>query len=362
MSMTINEIHAQHHFGVERTLGLARLVDPKCTRHDVENCVRSCLQCQSIDPSPEQHESGSLALKHNWSRLAIDTTHYNGKCYFSMVDCGPSRFAIWREVVSENAASVIRVLHEIFLERGPVEEVLMDNSASYRPEPLVVFCKKWNVRIRFRAAYRPSGNGIVERHHRSIKSLSERTRSLPPEMVYWYNLAPKTNLDHSTAPCNQIFKYHWRHRSVKPPDPERQCSRYKIGDLVWIKPPDSRCTSRWKVGRVSKTISSNNVEVDGMSRHVLDLRPVIEKAVVDFDTPAADVNNFDDNGLNVIDMEVGDRDLAGVDEVIDENGVDVVGIGEIGTDVARTEGNHEELAPTRYPVRTRTVPVRYGID
>ena len=93
-AVSVHASHAQHHFGVDRSLYLARLVDPDTTRSDVEYCVRTCAQCQSIDPAPVQHERGVLAVESNWSRLAIDTTHYRGKCYLTMVDCGPSRFAI----------------------------------------------------------------------------------------------------------------------------------------------------------------------------------------------------------------------------------------------------------------------------
>lgn len=52
--------------------------------------------------------------------------------YLTIVDCGPGRFAIWREIRAETADIIAKELGEIFSERGPVEEVLMDNGAAFR--------------------------------------------------------------------------------------------------------------------------------------------------------------------------------------------------------------------------------------
>ena len=47
-------------------------------------------------------------------------------------------------------------------------------------------------RVDFRAPYRPSGNGIVYRHHSTINVLAERSGIFPQKVVFWYNLSPKT--------------------------------------------------------------------------------------------------------------------------------------------------------------------------
>ena len=49
------------------------------------------------------------------------------------------------------------------------------------------------------------------------------------------------------------------------------------GEEVWVKPPNVRCTSQWKKGVVTRVNSSNNVEVDGMPRHILDVRIDIDE-------------------------------------------------------------------------------------
>ena len=57
------------------------------------------------------------------------------------------------------------------LEHGPVEEMLMDNSAAFCSEVLWETLGRSNIRWYNRAAYRPSGNGIVE-WNQTIKAIS----------------------------------------------------------------------------------------------------------------------------------------------------------------------------------------------
>ena len=48
-----------------------------------------------------------------------------------------------------------------------------------------------------------------------------------------------------------------------------------VGEEVWVKPRDARCTSQWKRGTVTDVNSPNNVSVNGIPRHILDVRRVI---------------------------------------------------------------------------------------
>ena len=41
----------------------------------------------------------------------------------SMIDCGPDRLAIWKELHAESALAVAEELEKVMLERGPVMEV-----------------------------------------------------------------------------------------------------------------------------------------------------------------------------------------------------------------------------------------------
>ena len=109
-------------------------VYPDVTKEDVKHIVRSCTRCNSIDTSPVVHEKGELNVDENWKRLAIDVTHYRGITYLSMIDCGPSRFAIWKALSHERTENIIKQLREVFLERGPVAEILVDNGTAFKSQ------------------------------------------------------------------------------------------------------------------------------------------------------------------------------------------------------------------------------------
>lgn len=276
-AVDLEKVHQMHHVGVERTLYLSRKIDPNVTRRAVKEVVSGCEMCQSIDPAPVTHNKGEIGTEENWKRLAIDVTHYRQALYLTMVDCGPGRFAIWRELRRETADCVTTLLNEVFLERGPVDELLMDNSAVFRSEAMAEFMGKWQVRPFFRAAYRPSGNGIVERHHRTIKAMAERGRITPAEAVFWYNMSPRFGQDSGSVPQRSVFRYDWRHPAAGPQlkREEEEIETIKVGDEVWVKPPHARCTTRWQKGIVTGVNSESNMTVDGMPRHILDIRRVV---------------------------------------------------------------------------------------
>lgn len=177
---------------------------------------------------------------------------------------------------SEKANDVIDVLRSVFQERGPVDELLLDNSTAFRSEAMRLFCDSWPIRRRYRAAYVPSGNGIVERHHSTIKRMAERCRTSPQSALFWYNLAPKHGGDRRSAPSSGVHSYEWRHPDSAAAEPEAEITEWCVGDDVWVKPPAARCTSTWPRGTVTGVNAPNNVDVDGVPRHVLDIRRLFE--------------------------------------------------------------------------------------
>ena len=63
--------------------------------------LAGCEACQRIDPALQGENmvpTGDLSVDSNWCRVAVDVIHFNGQVYLSMVDCGPSRVAIWRRL------------------------------------------------------------------------------------------------------------------------------------------------------------------------------------------------------------------------------------------------------------------------
>ena len=70
----------------------------------------------------------------------------------------------------------------MFVEHGPPEELLMDNGPTYRSGQVAELLRKWSVKA--------TGNGIVERIHRTVKRMAARTGEDPRDMAFWYNVAP----------------------------------------------------------------------------------------------------------------------------------------------------------------------------
>ena len=54
---------------------------------------------------------------------------------------------------------------------------------------------------------------------------------------------------------------------------------FSVGDLVWVKPPGARCTFKWGCGKVTKINSRYKVEIDGVSRHLCDVRRRVETEI-----------------------------------------------------------------------------------
>lgn len=262
--------HAAGHPGVNRTLYFVKKVNPEVTRREVQAVVTNCDACRSIDPAPVKWQNGSLDVEQLWQRVGMDITHYKGRSYLTLIDCGPSRFAIWRHLRLQTSACVIEQLEAVFCERGAPEELLTDNDTAFRSRMFVHFAERWGVRLRFRCAYVPSGNGMVERSHRTIKVIAARKECTIPEAVYLYNLMPQDDCSSSTAPANILYRYTLRVRHVDPQrDDDQDCDGpYRVGEEVWVKPHNARCDVRHNKGMVTKVMSDQAVEVDGVPRHV----------------------------------------------------------------------------------------------
>ena len=77
------------------------------------------------------------------------------------------------------------------------------------------------------------------------------------------------------VPCHRLFKYPWRipydvNRQLA--DDDRGSNAFSIGDEVWVKPSVPSCTKPWAPGRVTAIQSKHTICIDGMPRHVHEVR------------------------------------------------------------------------------------------
>lgn len=153
----------------------------------------------------------------------------------------------------------------------------MDNGTQFRSRKFLQLLHKWDVSVRYRCAYRPAGNGIVERSHRSIKVIATRKRCSIPEAVYRYNVSPTDDVTAASAPASRAHNHQIRVRGIDRRDPATaevsvRRSGYVPGERVWVRRAGTRCDQRSRAGVVTGEISDVSVEVDGVPHHVRDIR------------------------------------------------------------------------------------------
>ena len=212
--------HAMGHPGIRRTHFFAKQAMPTVFKSLARHVVRNCQICQSIDPAPVKWRSGELSVDGTWQRLAMDVTQYRGRSYLTLIDCGPSRFSIWRPLRLKTSAAVVQQLESVFLERGAPDEILTDNDPAFRSRRFEAFMVLWGVRLRFRCAYVPSGNGVAERSHRTVKTIAARKGCTIAEAVFLYNLTPLDDSNAETAPANRLYQYTVKVRQLEETAPD----------------------------------------------------------------------------------------------------------------------------------------------
>ena len=196
-------------------------------------------------------------------------------------------------------SSDLKLIEQIFYERGPPKELLTDNGPCYVSEKFSKFMAKWNVVHIFSCAHRQQGNGIVERQHRTVKRMAARTGSSVQEMAFWYNFSSKVD---GTTPAESIYRYSGQslpevHGNSFRPQRNTHLNPFSIGDRVYVKPPGARCTTTWPTGEVTAIISNTSVKVGATPRHVSDLRLCQSGDLTNEDT--------DISALYDIDFEIG---------------------------------------------------------
>ena len=170
---------------------MARAINQHVTRAEVKEIVRECVPCGEYDPHPVEMQRGSLKVDKVWDRLACDVTHVGQEKYVTIVDCGPSRFAVWQRVNHEDDTEVVACIRKVFEWYGAPKELLMDNGRALRSKKVEDLCEKWVVNRLFRAAYKPRGNGIVECNHHKVKRVKARRGGTIEEAVQVYNRTPR---------------------------------------------------------------------------------------------------------------------------------------------------------------------------
>jgi transposase InsO family protein/ribonuclease HI len=304
-------IHDRCHFGVDRTLELARerYGKDKVSKRMARKVVARCHQCARIDPaSTHRWVKGAIVATETWQRLAVDITHYNNRPHLTVTDVA-SHFTIWRELRGESSAEVTHHLRQIVSEFGPPESIISDNGTVFRSREMREMLETWGIDNDLSCAYRPQGNAVAERMHRTVKRAACRSGRSISEAVFWVN---NTKGDRTATPYEFLFCASSRKPGItnirkvidRPQlSPSRVEDHYRdydrnpfvVGERVYLRPPNGRCDVPWTGPHIVTAVRSSvslELDDDGVSRHVSHVRSV----------PG---NDNSDNGVKI---EFGDND------------------------------------------------------
>ena len=255
--------------------------------------VNRCEQCTRYYPAVTfKWDTGTISSPSVWDKLAADITHVDNKPFFTVTDTA-SGFTEWRALVSEASAEVVKCARSIFAEFGPPRVMMTDNGSVFRSREFKDVLENWNVGHILTCAYRPQGNGIAERVHRTVKRAVKRSCRSVEEAVFWVN---NTRGERKLSPFELVFAASSRKPGVTTDRTEiirpkqgndkidnefmyLNCDRnpFLVGDLVYLRQPGSRCDTAWSgPHRVTDILSNVSVQLDadGIARHVSHLRLV----------------------------------------------------------------------------------------
>ncbi|KFD56667.1 LOW QUALITY PROTEIN: hypothetical protein M513_02343 [Trichuris suis] len=137
--------HDAGHPGIRRTLYFVRRACPTASKRLIREVIANCQPCQSIDPAPEKWRRGKLGVERVWQRLAMDVTHCRGRPYLTLIDCGPSRFAVWRPLRLHSSGEVVEQLESVStsaeLQRNCLQTTTRPSGASRLPQ----LAARWGV-------------------------------------------------------------------------------------------------------------------------------------------------------------------------------------------------------------------------
>ena len=281
-SVACSIVHNETHLGQHKSVRRAQqyFYWPRMWK-DIVHYVKSCTVCQQFkEPGAIIHEWQELPpVENKGKRVAIDLIDmhhsHTGQRYCLTVMDHFSRFIRAYPIRNKSTPVVLKALKTDICMFGTPEVALMDNGSEFTSHEFRIFCKKAGISQVTCLPYHPRGNSILERAHRTLKSVvamlsQEHPNTWPnflPEAVKILNESVHTSL--GTSPFFVHYGYHPLRRigQLELPDQEddenensdqtlrdkirdtlksktdyyrtkanvnRQNSPLKVGDLAWI--------------------------------------------------------------------------------------------------------------------------------
>ena len=124
---------------------------------------------------------------------------------------------------------------------------------------------------------------------------------------------------------------------------------YRVGQSVFVKPPNAKCNTRWQPGKITAIHSALKVDVDGVPRHVKDIR------IQNVDSDLRHSMFVEDSKTQPISEDESESDEDGDTQPMENDSENENG----NSEESQQAATNEETV-RRYPVRNRQQSEFYG--
>ena len=268
----VRELHRGHP-GIVRMKSLARShVWWPAIDKDLENCAKSCRDCQAIKNAPPKAPLHPWEWPTApWKRIHVD---FAGPVDGKMLLITTDAHSKWPEVCvmnSTTAARTIAALRNMFARYGIPEQMVSDNGPQFVAEEMRQFLATNGVKHLRSAPYYPATNGAAERLVQTVKRALKagHERGVPLEktlatFLLQYRTTPHATTGVSPASLFMRRDLHTRLDLLKPDvgaqvrrqqgcqkmyhDLHSRTREFAVGQTVWTR--NMREGPRWVPGSV----------------------------------------------------------------------------------------------------------------
>ncbi|KAK4307617.1 hypothetical protein Pmani_020637 [Petrolisthes manimaculis] len=71
------------------------------------NAVGEMESAPASAPAPAKWQKERLGVSDIWGRVSMDTCYVGNQLYLTLIDCGPTRYAIWKRLRRQDSSSII---------------------------------------------------------------------------------------------------------------------------------------------------------------------------------------------------------------------------------------------------------------
>lgn len=165
------------HFGVEKSLGKARLVGwwPAMIE-DIKNWISACEKCQihktdTKNTTPPLKSIMPSYVGEIWAAdIAILPTTRKNNSYILVLMEYLTKWAITAALPSFDSDHVAQVLlFEVVLKFGIIRRLITDNGSNFISDAMSMVCSRLDIKRSLTSVEHPNTDGLVERFNRTLK-------------------------------------------------------------------------------------------------------------------------------------------------------------------------------------------------